>query len=368
VLATPPPSDTAGTGDPEGVIAGALLREIRRRLGLRQDAMAEVLRVDINTYRSWENGRRPLARIPVHRLRALVQGLLRIGADAEIVELLDTAIDVDLNIGQILANHRDPADHPLANWVQTRSWHDLLAWGLAGRTPRALSGAGEVARPRLARVDREAVLGQLRDAAEQTRSNTDATSTLLRRQVYFVASWDATTAGRDWLSGMEAREYGRMRLVDGWTPTWVASRSLAVAKAVSGDPGHLRYFISHQLRGDDQEVANLNYWANWSGEDNRPALTDEFMKTSDLGPWRGTELLRQLAAGMNPPAAYVDLTVHTVWALLRRRPWLLDDDLALTTALRANVEHLLDHPEPLSDQARRELAEINYATNMRRSA
>src|SRR3546814_19279774 len=49
-----------------------------------------------------------------------------------------------------------------------------------------------------------------------------------------------------------------------------------------------------------------------------------------------------------------DLTGHTVWALLKRRPWLLDDDPLHTQRLGVCVQHLLDIPQPLSDQARRE--------------
>ena len=147
----------------------------------------------------------------------------------------------------------------------------------------------------------------------------------------------------------------------------MASRSLAVAKSVSGDPGQLRHFIAQQLATDDQEIANLNYWANWSGEDERVAVSDEFMRAADLGPWRGTTLLRHLTDGLRPSTAYIDLTVHTVWALLERRPWLLDDDPPLTTRLRHHAQVLLDNPEMLSPQARRELDQIFFATRMRRS-
>lgn len=367
--ATPPVADTTGTSDPEGAIAGALLREIRRRLALKQDQIADLLHVDLNTYRSWEHGRRPLAQVQVHRMHALTQGLLRIGAEAELVELLDTAVDVDLNIRQILADHIPVQQHPLATWVQTRTWHDLLAWGIAGNTPRVLKcSTAEPVAPRLSVPVRRALITQLRDAAERTDHRTDPASTLLRRQVYFVAAWDHTPAGREWLARMERHELGRLRTVDGWTPTWVAGRSLAVAKAVSGDPGQLRHFIARQLATDDQEIANLNYWANWAGEDQRPALSDEFMRTPDLGPWRGTELLRQLTDGLQPATAYVDLTVHTIWALLARRGQLLDDDTTLTTRLLTRARHLLDQPDVLSDQARRELNEIYYGVKMRRTA
>lgn len=365
-----PSSDAAtpGTTEPEGVTAGAVLRVIRRQLGYQQDIFAELLGVDINTYRSWEHGRRPLSNIPMHKMHALRRGLMRIGAEAQLIELLDTAVDVDISIGQMLTGPGIPEHHPLASLVQTRMWHDLLAWDLAGNTPRALAAFGEVPAPRMSVPMRSQLINQLRDTAEQAGDKADPASTLLRRQVYFVASWDKSGAGRDWLGRMERRELRRLRDVDGWTPSWVAGRSLAVAKAVAGDPEQLRRFIAHQLATDDQEVANLNYWANWCGEDAQTAVSDEFMRTPDLGNWRGTELLRQLADGLSPANPYIDLTVHTVWALIKRRGSLLGDDPLLTQRLTARVQLLLDHPQSLSDQARRELDNITFGLTMRRTA
>jgi transcriptional regulator with XRE-family HTH domain len=368
VPAKPPIGGTTGTSDPEGLITGALLREIRRRLAVSQEQISTLLDVDLNTYRSWEHGRRPINRMPAGKMRLLTRGLIRAGAQAQLVELLDIAVDVELSIDEVLANRMGLDRHPLAGWVQTRTWHDLLSWGIAGRTPRALVNGAEISPPRMSTAARTALLERLRDAAEQTGDRTDPAATLLRRQVYFVASWDASGPGRDWLARMERRELRRLRAVDGWTPTWVAGRSLAVAKAVAGDPEQLRHFIARQIVGDDQEVANLNYWANWAGEDTRAAMSDEFMRTPDLGPWRGTELLRQLTDGLTPSTAYIDLTVHTVWALLQRRPHLLDDDALLTQKLHARVENLLHEPQPLSAQARRELDQVLYGVKMRRTA
>lgn len=360
--ATPSSTDTAGTSDPEGVISGAVLREIRRTLGLHQEQIADGLGLDLNTYRSHEHGRRPLARVSVQRMRTLRHGLHRLGADNTTLGLLDTAVDVDLAVKQVLTGDHNAGDHPLGAVVHTRTWHDLLGWAITGRAPKTLANGTDIPRPRLAVPDRQALLDKLRTTAEKSTPQ----QTLLRRQVYFVASWDDTGPGRDWLAKAHHGVQRQIRNVDGWTPLWVAGRSLAVAKAVSGDPEQLRHFIAHQLASDDQEIANLNYWANWSGDDHSTALTDDFMKTPDLGAWRGTELLRHLTAGLHAATAYVDLTIHTVWALLERRPWLLDDDPALTTTLRTRAQHLLDDSQQLSDQARRELDQIFYATKMRR--
>lgn len=356
---------TTSTPEPEGVVSGAVLRLIRTQLGYSQERLAELLRVDPNTVKSWESGRRPLGRVSSEKLRALMRALSRLGAHPVLVDQLDAAIDVDMVLGDLLEHGHLPDDHPLGTWVHTRAWHDLLAWALAGTTPAALRQLnGAVPKPRLSPVTRDQVFANLRAAAEQADGKTSAEATLLRRQVYFVASWDPGGPARDWLDRQERRELRLLRAHDGWTPTWVAGRSLAVARAAQGDPGQLRHFITHQLADDRQEAANLNYWAYWIGEHNPPAVTDEFM-TGDLAGWRGTSLLRHLTAGLHPGSGYVDLTVHTVWALLDRRPHLLDDDPALTADLRARVEALLQHPDRLSDQSRSELSQVHYATKMR---
>lgn len=360
-------TETPGTTDPEGITAGSVLRVIRRQLGHHQDTFADLLSIDINTYRSWETGRRPLSHIPVHKMHTLRHGLIRIGTDAHLVDLLHTAITVDISLEQMLTSSR-PDGHPLAELVQTRTWHDLLLWDIAGITPRLLKSTGPISAPRMPPATRTRLFNQLRDTAERTKDAAEPGPTLLRRQVYYVIAQDHTGPGRDWLEHMAQRELSRLRRVDGWTPAWVAGRSLAVAKAVAGDPDQLRHFIANHLATDDQEIANLNYWANWSGEDTHPAISDEFMRTPDLSTrWRGTELLRQLADGLTPANPYIDLTVHTVWALLKRRPQLLGDESLLTERLNTAVGQLLDHPAPLSDQARRELAQISYGTNMRRT-
>lgn len=355
---------TGSTPEPEGVISGAILRLIRTQLGLSQEQAAEALGVDPNTIKSWETGRRPLARISVQRLRALMRALNRLGAHPTLLDQLDTAIDVDLVLGQIIAGGHTPADHPLATWVHTRAWHDLLAWALAGTTPAALRELnGALPQPRMAPADRAALFDSLRVTAERSGDNPDLT--LLRRQVYFVASWDHAAAGKDWLARQERLELRRLRPAGGWTPAWVAGRSLAVARAYHGDPEQLRHFIRTQLADDRQEAANLNYWAYWCGEEPRPAVSDQFMAIGDLGTWRGTGLLRHLASGLNPATPYVELTIHSVWALLSRRPWLLDDDPQLTTELSLRIGQLLDASMSLGDQARRELEQLRYATTLK---
>lgn len=352
---------TTGTPDPEGAIAGALLALIRTQLHLSQDQAAELLDVDRNTVKSWESGRRPFARVSYPTMRNVRQTYARAGADPALLDQLDQATDVDLAVGQILDPDTTPARHPFAAQVHNRSWNDLLAWALTDQPPAALRNLnGNIPRPRLAIPDRLRLYDALRITAE--KAGDDPGATLLRRQVYFtVGAGDDTSGGRDWLHRMERTELRRVRRGDDWTPGWVAARSIAVARACQGDPDHLRTFIRDQFGTDRQEAANLNYWAYWCGEHGRAAFTDDFMAAPDLAGWRGNQLLTHLADGLGPATPYVELTAHTVWALLARRPWLLDDNPALTAELRNRISRLLadDH---ISPPARRELEQLAYAT------
>lgn len=372
----PQPPPTTGTGStpdtptPEGVISGYLLRLIRERLHHTQDQLAEALNVDPNTVKSWETGRRPLTNTKVGVLRTLRRRLQQLGADPHLLDHLDTAIDADLFIAHVLTPTTNPADHILATWVSTRSWNDILAWTLAGTPPTSLGALDTVrrgpapTRPALTIPTQRRFFDQLRQVAEHA-NNGDPGAVLLRRQIYFMAGWDRSPDGRTWLADQERRELHRLRRGDGWTPDWVAGRSLAVARACQGDREQLHHFIAHQLADTDIcEAANLNYWAYWIGEQPTAATSDDFM-AQDLGAWRGTALLRHLTAGLDPTTPYLDLSVHTVWALLARRPHLLDDDAALTAELHRRTERLLAEPTDLSPLARRELDQLHFLTRTR---
>ena len=356
-------SRTGGTeGGAEGVVAGAVLAAVRRQLGYAHPRMAELVGADVDTLRSWEAGRRPLTRVGVYRFRDVVAALRRAGADPAALQQLDTAVDVDLDMGRILSFSADLDEHPLAAMVRTRTWHDLFGWALGGSPPAVFADAS---RPRLSPAARSAVIAQLREAADRSMGRDDMASTLLRRQVYFVVSRDVTQDCREWLDRMERWELRSVRARDDWTPAWAVRRSLAVARAVAGDPERLRHFIADQMGSDRAEIANLRYWAYWVGEDGTPAVSDAFMADGDLGPWRGDTLLRHLVAGLAAGVSYRDLVIHSVWALVGRRPWLLDDDPPVTAALDGRCRRLLDDHETLGVQARRELEQLAYAVRTR---
>lgn len=357
------PTGTAGTPEPRGTVTGHLLQLIRDHIGHTQETLAEHLRVDLNTLKSWESGRRPLANTKVADLRGILRRLRLLGGDPVLLDLLDTAVDVDLFLSDVLNRTQSPAEHPLGCWVSTRAWNDLLAWTLAGSTPSALRHLpGQIPRPRMPAADRARLFDSLRTTAEQA-AGLNGSAVLLRRQAYFMTAWDPASA--DWLARMERQELRQFRRGDGWTPTWVAGRSLAVARACQGDPGQLRHFIDRQLINDDRcEAANLNYWAYWIGEHGGHATSDEFM-AAGLGRWRGAALLAHLTVGLSLSTPYVELSIHSVWALLQRRPYLLDDDPAVTADLSERVTRLLDGWSTLTDQARRELDQVAYAARLR---
>lgn len=86
-----------------------------------------------------------------------------------------------------------------------------------------------------------------------------------------------------------------------------------------------------------------------------------------LGSWGGTGLLTRLLEKLTADEPTLELYVHTVWALIRARPWIVESDPALTGALAAKVEALCDADE-IPQQARRELDNVRYGLRLRRPA
>lgn len=344
VAASTPPT-------PQGLIAGHLLRQIREQVGLTQQALAEHLGYDLGHYKSLETGRRALGQAKATTVRAVSRKLLSLRGDPKLIERIPIAIDVDAFISDVLRGNAHPDGHQLAEWVSTREWNDMLGWATTGPPDGSL-----VPRPRLPAPDRRHFFDNLRIAAEQTRD--DEAGGLLRRQVYYLTARDDSPAGRDWLATANRRE-ARHQRGDGWTPGWVTARSLAVARACQGDPEPLRDFIAHRLDRDDAcEAANLNYWSYWVGESTTQAVADDFMAT-DLGKWRGATLLGHLVEGLHATTPYLDLSVHSVWSLLYRRPYLMHDDPDLRERLEQSIRALLDQPPAeLGEQARRELENL----------
>lgn len=351
---------TASTPSSTGVIAGAVLRACREAIGGTQERFAELVGVDLNTIKGWETGRRPLMNASGRTLLMLRRRLLQLGTPADLVQHLDTAMDADLFISNTLENGTEHS--LLGDWVATRAWSDLLAWGLAGRTPDVISKhLGTGPRASLTPDIRRLFFAALRRIADVTQGESPD-AMLLRRQVYYMAAWDPES--EQWLASTERyeiRQHGRR--AHGWTPAWPLLRSIAVARACQGDPTLLHDFIENHLADDLCEAANLNYWSYWVEETTGIAGSDDFMAV-DLGARQGGTLLRHLADGLAPDVPYLPLSIHASCALIQRRPALIMEDHELARRLEDQAAKLLDLRVGLPARTRRELENIRFAAKM----
>jgi hypothetical protein len=262
-----------------------------------------------------------------------------------------------------------PGDlHPLDAWVLRRQTVELIAWPFGTRVPAWLpnlvSAPGYKAprlpeRPDLDGEARRRFFDHLRRVADATVGKP---ALLLRRQALYLLSFDA----RPDAAGFLAHHRGRLpHRLAGWSDQWPAARSLAASITRQGDRTVLDDFIARGLGNDDRaETANLNYFAYWVGEGSSVQRDDSFMP-SDLGNWRGDVLLRHLTERLDGGLGYVDLTVHTLWALVAAKPHLLADDPGLRLDLRTRVEGLLD-ARLVSPQALAELGAVRYALKLHR--
>ena len=355
-----------------GVITGYVFKLTRESLGLTQEALAELLGLDRNTIQGWESGRRPLASTRVGDLLRLRHQLCVLGADGQLLDAMDTAMEADYLLAHALAVEPEdiqPNMHPLAAMVNTGSLVDMLTWPFTEEAPAPLRDTAHAPRrgpvavaPSLTNSEKDRFFRHLRAAAERSTAEPVAAhvgSVLLRRQVYYLVALDQRPDAVAWLSNMERAEQCQLRRLDGWSPAWVGARSLAVAQSRQGDREPLQHFIEVGLRSDECEAANLNYWAYWAGETTGIYHADTFMATGDLGPWRGTTLLRRLGENLAAGDPHSDLCAHSMWALLERRPRILEDDPRLTGSLDELVQVVLDQGD-LSARARKELEQVHF--------
>ncbi|MEU6928343.1 XRE family transcriptional regulator [Streptomyces sp. NPDC046374] len=356
----PPTRGRAATG----AVAGFVLRLARESIPRTQVMMAESVGVDLATLQGWESGRRPLANMKAGALLTLRRRLGQLGADSAVVGLLDPAIDADQVIGAALEPPGDIGRHPLASWVHTRDTAHMLAWALTGVAPPALgvraplSRRGPVATaPLLTAADRTLFFEHLRGTAEAARR--PGGGTLLHRQALYLASYDRGPEAASWTAHALHTHRGVLAR-QGWSEHWAEARSTAAALARLGDPQPLLDFIERSLSGDDiAEAANLNYWAYWMGGVRLPQSDDQFMRDRQLTGWDPTTLLRGLTYGMHQAPGYVDLYVHTLWALLTAHPWLPQASPVLALDLAERAELLLEGGGT-SERSRRELNTVHY--------
>ncbi|MFG2909233.1 helix-turn-helix domain-containing protein [Kitasatospora sp. NPDC048286] len=355
---------------PEGVITGFLLKVIREQIPRTQDELAVDLGIDKSTVQGWESGRRPLSSTRAGNLVVLRRKLILIGAPTGLVGLIGLAMDADFVLGEILRSRPTKAEvleHPLAGWVLTRDTTHMIGWAISGvlpgvvaaelRIPAARRGPVATA-PLLGRDVRSRFFDNLRHTADLVEAGGEETA-LLRRQIWYLSSYDRARDVGEWFGGMQRR--GRVPSAgSGWSPRWAEARSVAAALARQGDPELLRDFIARSITDkDDFETANLNYWAHWLGLDARPQTSDDFMAERDYPAWDASSLLRQFAIRLDRAGEYTDLYVHSIWALMLTRRGLADADPRTARDLAARVRALLDG-DGLSQQSRRELESVHY--------
>lgn len=352
----------------QAVVSGFVLRLARESTTppCTRERLAQALGSSLDTVAGWETGRRALTAIRIDQVITLRYALLGLGASSTLIQALDTALEADLVIDYAIraGDAWHPGlPHPLGTRVLRREIVDLIAWPLTSRTPAGLppriARQGPVAdRPELTAPDRDRFFDHLRRVVDAARGERDA---LTRRQALYLLSFDPRQDAPLFL----AQHRGRLpHGLDGWSASWPAARSLAASMTRQGDRTLLLDFIARGLADERAQIANLNYWAYWVGEGAAIQRDDAFMP-SGLGDWHGGGLLRHLVARLDGTLGYVDLNIHSVWALIAARPALLAEDSAVREQLRDKVELLLD-VEPGSDRTAAELGAIRYALRLQR--
>jgi hypothetical protein len=318
--------------------------------------------VSPDTVAGWETGRRPLTAVRASQFIRLRSRVAHLGADPRVVRLLGIAMEADqiLDHARTVVSRYESRDfHPLGMHVHRREVIELVAWPLSGRTPPGLPAPAArrgpaTLMPEVGPVGRAAVFDHLRRIAE-----TSADGSLLYRQALYLQSYDRRADAARWM----ADQYRRMpRRRSGWTPNWPAIRTLAAALVRYGDPAALIDFADYGLADEPGNAANLNYWAYWIGETPTMERDDSFMPAR-LGPWRGDSVMRHIATRLDAPAGVADLGIRTFSGLLAARPYLLEEDPALTANLALTTGQLMDSGR-MSTSARQALAQVCYVLRL----
>ncbi|MET8102421.1 helix-turn-helix domain-containing protein [Streptomyces sp. NPDC005236] len=347
-----------------GAISGHVWRVIREQQGLTQEELAERLKVSVDTIAGWETGRRALTAMPVGQMLVHRRRLMQMGTAPVLLRVLERALEADVLLADALEEGSRAEESPLGAMVMQREFAEVLAWPLNGVPPQPVRNLPAPSRPRrgptpskpeLSPSERQGFFAQMRRAAEQARGTDQF---LLRRQALYLCGYDRESDTEDWLTHQQSSE----RPSD-WLAGWLNARSVAAVAARQGDVDRLCHFVETALVDDDAgEAANLNYFGYWVGEVRNIELSDAFIANRSPGPWAGDRLLRHLVDGITPGHGYVELNIHSIWALLQSRPGLLRSGTP-SRALRERLSIMLDSGG-LSPRGRRELESIRYAIRL----
>jgi Helix-turn-helix len=357
-----------GSTSSEGRVSGYVFKLLRESLGLTQHQLAEKLHVSDGTIQGWESGRRPLMAMPAGHFLGLRSRLRGLGAISPLLQALTRAMEADHIVGHALAtpHHRaDPHGHPLGSWVLSRPLTTMTAWPISGKAPDGLDELrpergrrGPVpAGPALSAGERHHIVTHLQTVAERA-SRHNPEGLLLRRQGYYLTGFDPAPAARQWLAHMHSADQRTLPSVTGWSAAWPLARSAASALTRVGDPEPMRRFIADQLGDEPGQAANLTYWAFWTGELNEQQTSDAFIGSTSLNAWHGGRLARHLLDRLHGNIGFMELNIHSLWALLRIRPELAANP-ALGAELETRIGCLLDE-NLASAQARGEIEALRY--------
>jgi hypothetical protein len=342
------------------------LKLARQTAGLTQDRLADALRVDVTTIQSWESGRRALSAMTTGGFVRLGGRLTRLGAPASTGRRLHEAVEADLVLSTgVTAAGRwiGPDAHPLGALVHRHSLTNLITWPLTGALPSQLAEftpkiprRGPVARhPSMPADAAHRFFDHLLTVAERS---TQPQAALLRRQAVYLLGFDRRSHVTDWLHD-EWQRASRRRVPDGDIPALMVARSASVALASAGDSTHLYDFVT-TASGTAAEVANLNYWAYWTGELADDQTSDDFMADDDPGHWAGVRVVRHLTTRLDPASSHLPLNLHTVHTLVVSRPVLLTG----WPGIRASLSDALDRiasSDALTRTGRDQVAGLRYA-------
>jgi len=352
------------------IVSGYLWKLIRESVNLTQFQLADELSVDVATVQGWESGRHPLASVNTGDLTRFRIQLLGRGAHPRLFAVLSDAIEADAVIDHAVSHGGKIANvrhHPLAATVHRRDLTNLITWPLTGAMPTQLSDLispsgtrrGSVARcPVLDAEERSRLFAHLLVSADSHRNDEDR---LLRRQAVYLLAFDEDPSTKQMLAGEHVQAMRMARRIND-IPSWVSVRSAAVALAHAGDRDPLSTFVATGLVDQNQQIANLNYWAYWVGETRDIYTNDDFMRQSAV-PWDGARLLEHLINRLGPSVGQAELYVHTVSRLLLARPRLFDRRPELRTRALDRVGQALDHID-LPARARQELSNVAYAIKL----